>query len=68
VARNTPSEIVEKLNKAVNEALSDPKIKLQIAELGGTVFPGSPDDFGNLIASETEKWGQVVKLSGAKAD
>jgi tripartite-type tricarboxylate transporter receptor subunit TctC len=68
VPKNTPLEIVEKLNKAINESLADPKIKLQIAEVGGTVFPGSPEDFGNLIASETEKWSQVVKFSGAKAD
>ena len=64
----TPAEIVDKLNKEINAGLADPKMKAQLADLGGTVLPGSPADFGKLISDETEKWAKVVKLSGAKAD
>jgi tripartite-type tricarboxylate transporter receptor subunit TctC len=66
--KNTPVEIVEKLNKEINAALADPKMKARFADLGGTVLPGSPADFGKLIADETEKWGKVVKFAGLKAD
>jgi len=66
--RNTPAEIVDKLNKAINETLADPQVKARFADLGGTVLPGSPADFGKLIADETEKWGKVVKFAGIKAD
>ena len=66
--KNTPTEIIDKLNKEINVALADPKMKARLADLGGTVFPGSPADFGKLIAEETEKWGKVVKSSGAKPD
>jgi tripartite-type tricarboxylate transporter receptor subunit TctC len=64
----TPAEIVEKLNKEINAGLADPNMKTRLADLGGTVLAGSPADFGKLIAEETEKWGKVVKLSGAKLD
>jgi tripartite-type tricarboxylate transporter receptor subunit TctC len=64
--RNTPAEIVDKLNNAINEALADPKIKARFVDLGGTVLPGSPADFGKLISDETEKWGKVVKFAGIK--
>jgi tripartite-type tricarboxylate transporter receptor subunit TctC len=66
--RNTPTEIIEKLNKEINAALADPKMKVRLADLGGTVLPGTPADFGKLIADETEKWGKVVKFTGIKAD
>jgi len=66
--KNTPSEIIDKLNKEVNAALVDPKIKARMAEWGGTVLPGTPGEFGKFIADEIEKWGKVVKLSGAKPD
>jgi tripartite-type tricarboxylate transporter receptor subunit TctC len=66
--KNTPVEIVETLNKEINAALADPKMKARFADLGGTVLPGSPADFGKLIADETEKWGKVVKFAGLKAD
>jgi tripartite-type tricarboxylate transporter receptor subunit TctC len=64
----TPGEIVDKLNKEVNAALNDPKMKARLADLGGTPLPGSPAEFGKLIADETEKWGKVVKFVGIKAD
>jgi tripartite-type tricarboxylate transporter receptor subunit TctC len=66
--KNTPTEIVDTLNKEINAALADPKMKAQLAELGGTVLPGTPADFGKMIADETEKWGKVVKCTGIKAD
>ena len=66
--RNTPAEIVDKLNNEINAALADPRMKAKLAELGGTVLPGSAADFGKLIAEETDKWGKVVKFAGIKAD
>ena len=66
--RNTPAEIVDKLNKEINAALSDPKIKARLADLGGTVLSGSPADFGKLIADETEKWGKVVRAANIKPE
>jgi tripartite-type tricarboxylate transporter receptor subunit TctC len=66
--KNTPAEIVDRLNKKINAALADPKMKARLAELGATVLTGSPGDFGKFIAAETEKWGKVVKFVGVKAD
>jgi tripartite-type tricarboxylate transporter receptor subunit TctC len=66
--KNTPPDIIEQLNKAVNAGLADPKLKARLADFGGTVMPGSPADFGKLIAEETEKWAKVVKFAGIKAD
>ena len=66
--RNTPAEIIGKLNQEINAALADPKIKARLADLAGTVLPGSPSDFGKLIAEETEKWAKVIKFAGIKAD
>jgi tripartite-type tricarboxylate transporter receptor subunit TctC len=63
---NTPAEIVDKLNKEINAALSDPKIKAKLADLGGSVLSGSPADFGRLIADETEKWGKVIRAANIK--
>jgi tripartite-type tricarboxylate transporter receptor subunit TctC len=68
VPKNTPTEIVDILNKEINAALADPKIKTRLADLGGTVLAGSPSEFGNLIADETEKWGKLIKFLGIKAD
>ena len=66
--RNTPSETVNLLNKEINAALADPKIKTRFADLGGTILPGSPADFGKLIADETEKWGKVIRAANIKPD
>jgi tripartite-type tricarboxylate transporter receptor subunit TctC len=66
--RNTPTEIVDKLNREINVALDDAKIKARLADLGGTTLSGTPDDFGKLLADETEKWGKVIKFAGIKAD
>jgi tripartite-type tricarboxylate transporter receptor subunit TctC len=66
--RNTPTENVDKLNREINAALADPKMKARLADLGGTVLPGSPSDFGKLIADETEKWGKVIRAANIKAD
>ena len=67
-SKGTPVEIVEKLNKEINAALPDPKIKTRLAELGGTALAGSSADFIRLIADETEKWAKVIKFAGIKAD
>jgi tripartite-type tricarboxylate transporter receptor subunit TctC len=64
--RNTPVEIIEKLNADINAGLADPKLKARFAELGATVSGGSPADFGRFIAGETEKWAKVVKFAGIK--
>jgi tripartite-type tricarboxylate transporter receptor subunit TctC len=64
----TPVEIVDKLNKEINAALADPKLKAKLADLGGTALAGSPADFGKLIADDTEKWGKVIQALNIKAD
>jgi tripartite-type tricarboxylate transporter receptor subunit TctC len=64
--RNTPAEIVDKLNKEINAGLADPKLKARFADLGAAVFPSSPTDFGKFIADETEKWGKVIRAANIK--
>jgi len=66
--RNTSPEIVEKLNKEINAALTDPNVKARLADLGGTMLSGSPADFGRLIADETEKWGKVIRAANIKPE
>jgi tripartite-type tricarboxylate transporter receptor subunit TctC len=66
--RNTPVEIIDKLNKEINAGLADPRLRTRLSELGGMMLTGSPADFGTFIADETQKWAKVVKFSGAKAD
>ena len=64
----TPAEIVERLNREINAGLADPKIKARLAELGGTVFVGTPADFDRLVAEQTEKWGKVIRAANIKAE
>jgi tripartite-type tricarboxylate transporter receptor subunit TctC len=64
VPKGTPPEIVDKLNKEVNAALADANIKARLADLGGILIPGSPTDFGKVVADETEKWAKVIKAGG----
>ena len=64
--KGTPDEVVQKLNSEVNTILADPKIKARFLELGAIMLPGTPAEFGKLVADETEKWGKVVKFAGAK--
>ena len=65
--RNTPAEVVEVLNKAVNAGLADPKLKARLTDLGSVPLPGQPATFGELIADETEKWGKVIRFAGIKS-
>jgi tripartite-type tricarboxylate transporter receptor subunit TctC len=66
--KNTPVDIIDKLNKEVNAARADPRMKGRLADLGGTVFVGSAADFGKLIAEETDKWGKVIRAANIKAE
>ena len=66
--KNTPAEIVDKLNKEINAAIADPGMKAKLAAIGGEPMPGSPAEFGKLIADETEKWGKVVRAAGLKPE
>ena len=68
VPKGTPDDIIDKLNKEINAILAEPKAKARLADLGASLLAGSPADFGKLVADETEKWGKVVKFSGAKPD
>jgi tripartite-type tricarboxylate transporter receptor subunit TctC len=66
--KSSPAEIVDQLNKEINAVLADPKMKARFADLGTTVFPGSSADFAKFVTEETDKWGKVVKASGAKPE
>ena len=66
--RGTPPEIIEKLNTTINAILADPAVKKKFADMGATLITGSATDFGKYVADETEKWGKVIKFSGAKPD
>jgi tripartite-type tricarboxylate transporter receptor subunit TctC len=66
--RGTPAEIIDRINRETNNALADPKMKAQIADLGNTVLPGAPADFGKLIAGEIEKWGKVIRAGSIKPE
>jgi tripartite-type tricarboxylate transporter receptor subunit TctC len=68
VPQHTPADIVQLLNREINAALADPKMKARFADEGAAVLPGSPADFGKLIADETEKWGRVVRAANIKAE
>jgi tripartite-type tricarboxylate transporter receptor subunit TctC len=66
--RNTPAEVIDRLNKEINGGLAETRMRARLADLGATPFPSAPADFGKLIAAETEKWGKVVKFAGIKPD
>ena len=66
--KNTPAEIVHILNTEINAALAVAKVRAHLADLGGTVLPGSPAEFGELLLQEVDKWSKVVKASGAKPE
>jgi tripartite-type tricarboxylate transporter receptor subunit TctC len=66
--KNTPTEIVDKLNKEINVALADPKIRTRISDLGSAVFASSPVEFTNFIAAETEKWGKVIRAANIRPE
>ena len=66
--KNTPAQIIDKLNSKINAVIADATMKARLADLGGTVLPGSPADFGKLIVDETEKWAKVVKFAGIKPE
>jgi tripartite-type tricarboxylate transporter receptor subunit TctC len=68
VPKNTPADIVDKLNKEVNAGLADLKLKARLADLGGTTLVGSPAEFGKLIAEDIEKWAKVIKFAGIKPE
>jgi tripartite-type tricarboxylate transporter receptor subunit TctC len=68
VPKNTPAEIIDKLNKEINAALADPTMKGRLADLGAEALAGSPAGFGKLIAEETEKWGKVIRATNIKAE
>jgi tripartite-type tricarboxylate transporter receptor subunit TctC len=64
--RNTPREIVDKLNREINAGLNDLKMKRRFIDLAGPALPGSPAEFGRLVADETERWGRVIKALGIR--
>jgi tripartite-type tricarboxylate transporter receptor subunit TctC len=66
--RNTPTEIIDKLNKEINAGLGDPKVKARLADIGITVLMGPPADFGKLIAADTDKWGKVIRAANIKPE
>ena len=66
--KNTPKEIIEKLNKEIDAVLAEPGIKAKLIDLGGEPLIGSPDDFGKMIVAETQKWEKVVKAAGAHVE
>jgi tripartite-type tricarboxylate transporter receptor subunit TctC len=66
--KGTPAEIVGRLNKQINAALADPKLKGRLYDLGGAVLGGSPTDFGKLIALETDRWGKVIRVANIKPE
>jgi tripartite-type tricarboxylate transporter receptor subunit TctC len=68
VPKGTPADVIEKLNKEINAALADPKIQARLAELGGMLIPGTPADFGKVVADETDKWAKVIKAGGVSLE
>jgi tripartite-type tricarboxylate transporter receptor subunit TctC len=68
VPKGTPRPIIDKLNRLINEALANPGMQAKLADLGGVLIPGTPEDFGKVVANETAKWAKVVQATGASAE
>ena len=68
VPKGTPRPVIDKLNRLINEALADPGMQAKLADLGGVLIPGTPEDFGKVVANETAKWAKVVQATGASAE
>jgi tripartite-type tricarboxylate transporter receptor subunit TctC len=68
VPKNTPVEIIDKLNREINAGLADPKITARIIDLGATVFTGSPAELDKAVVEQTEKWGKVIRAANIKAE
>ena len=66
--RNTPAEVIERLNREINAGLADPKIKARLTDLGGAVFAVSPAEFARHVTDETEKWGKVIRAANIKPE
>jgi tripartite-type tricarboxylate transporter receptor subunit TctC len=66
--KGLPADLVDKLNREVNAILAEPEVKTQLADLGASLLPATPDDFGNLVADETQKWGKVIRFAGIKPE
>jgi tripartite-type tricarboxylate transporter receptor subunit TctC len=66
--RGTPAEIIDTLNREINAAFTDPRMKARLTDVGGTVLPGTPEDFQKFVAAESEKWAKVVKFAGLRAE
>jgi tripartite-type tricarboxylate transporter receptor subunit TctC len=66
--RNTPAEVIDRLNKEINASLAEPTMRARLADLGATPFSSLPAEFGKLIAADTDKWGKVVKFAGIKPE
>ena len=66
--KGTPAEVIGKLNQEINAGLADPDVKARLAELGGILMPGTPAQFGQVIAEETEKWAKVIKTGGVSLE
>ena len=66
--RNTPADIIDKLNREINAGLSDPELRRRLTDGGGTALAGSPADFGKFIGGETEKWANVIKFAGVRPE
>jgi tripartite-type tricarboxylate transporter receptor subunit TctC len=68
VPKNTPTEVIDRLNAEINAGLADPKVKARLADLGGTVFSSAPGEFSQFIAAEIAKWGKVIRETNIKAE
>jgi tripartite-type tricarboxylate transporter receptor subunit TctC len=66
--KNTPVEVIDRLNKEINAGLADPKVQARFADMGGTSLAGSPESFRQLIADETDKWAKIIRFAGIKLD